>query len=91
MSTQGHDKVQLIKSTEIVELLESRHILDDEIKMVIDSAESTEEKLYQPESNRFLAKKKIGGVTFYVEYSATEESTYTVHSAYSHRMELLED
>jgi len=90
MSLQSYEQVKLGKSTEVKGVLDSRHILDDEIKIVIHNAESTGEKLYQPEGNKFLAKKRIGEVTYYVEYSAGEENTYIVHTAYSHRATLLE-
>jgi hypothetical protein len=90
MSSQEYEALKLQKSEEVSEILESRHILDDEVKMVIHNAESRGEKLYQPETERFLAKLKIAGVTFYVEYSLVGEKTYIVHTAYSHRAELEE-
>lgn len=86
--TEGFEALSLEKSAEVAELLKSRHILDDEVKMVIRDAESTGEKLYQPDANRFLAKLHIAHATFYVEYSAAGENKYTVHTAYSHRAEL---
>jgi glutamate synthase (NADPH/NADH) small chain len=90
MSSQEYEAIKLQKSEEVSEILESRHILDDEVKMVIRNAESRGEKLYQPETQRFLAKLKITDVTFYVEYSIAGEKTYIVHTAYSHRAELEE-
>ena len=85
--TEGYEALSLEKSPEVAELLESRHILDDEVKMVIHQAEATGEKLYQPDANRFLAKLRIADATFYVEYSPAAENSYTVHTAYSHRSE----
>mgnify|MGYP001137170087 CR=1 FL=1 len=90
MSVQGEERkeyeaLQLQKSEEVNEVLESRHILDEEIKMIIYNAEMTGEKLYQPDSDRFLAKMVLANVTTYVEYSVAGEETYTVHTAYSHR------
>jgi hypothetical protein len=90
MSSQEYEAIKLQKSEEISEILESRHILDDEVKMVIHNAESKGEKLYQPDIERFLAKLKIADVTFYVEYSLAGERTYIVHTAYFHRAELEE-
>jgi hypothetical protein len=90
MSPQEYEAIKLQKSEEVSEILESRHILDDEVKMVIHNAESKGEKLYQAETERFLAKLKIADVTFYVEYSLAGERTYIVHTAYSHRAELEE-
>jgi hypothetical protein len=80
-----YESIELEKSGEVVELLEARHILDDEIKMVIHHAEATGKKLYQPDNNRFLAKKGIGKATFYVEYEKGEGNTYRIRTAYSHR------
>ena len=88
MSSQAYEAIELQKSDQVKELLESRHILDEEIKMVIHNAESTGEKLYQPGAGRYLAKMRIVNTTFYVEYSVTGEKTYEVHTAYSHRTEL---
>lgn len=84
---KGYQQVELEVSDEVRELLESRHILDDEVKMVIHNAETSGEKLYQPGTNRYLAKLRVGNATFYVEYSATEGGSYIVHTAYSHRAE----
>jgi len=91
MSLQGYEQLKLEKSIEVAEVLDCRHILDDEMKMVIHDAESTGEKLYQPEGDRFLAKKRIGEVTYYVEYSIGGKNTYIVHTAYSHRAEVKEE
>ena len=71
--------------------MEERHILGDEIKMIIHNAEAKEEKLYQPEANKYLAKMKIGSATFYVEYSISEKESYIIHTAYSHKTELVEE
>jgi len=90
MSSREYEGIKLQKGEGVREILESRHILDDEVRMVIFNAETIGEKLYQPEGERFLAKLKITGVTFYVEYSLAGDGTYIVHTAYSHRAELEE-
>ena len=84
---EEYEALQLQKSAEVNELLETRHIQDDEVKMVIHEAETTGEKLRQEGSDHLLGKKRVGNVTFYAEYSPAGDKTYTVHSAYSHRME----
>ena len=88
--TEELEAMKLRKSDELAKTLDERHILDDEIKVVINNAESTDEKMYQPDGDRFLAKSRIGNATFYVEYSVPEENCYTVHTAYSHRSEIKE-
>jgi len=74
----------------VSEVMESRGIHEDEVKMVIYEGETTEKKLYQPENNRYLAKKRVGESTFYVEYSVSGEKKYSIHTAYSHMAELEE-
>ena len=44
------------------------------------------EKFINPSTGRTLASLRPGRVTFWVEYSRTEEE-FQVHTAYSHRME----
>ncbi len=67
--------------------LETRHILDDDLRRVIDHAEKTGEKLYQPDSKIFLSKLRMNEVYFYAEYSPVEGG-YKIYSAYSHRFRL---
>jgi len=76
--------IKLQKSQFVQDLLDARHILDEDIKRVIDHAEQTGEKLYQPGTNRFLSKLRIKEACFYVEYEPIGEA-YQVHTAYSHR------
>lgn len=78
------EEIKLQVGDEVKKRLEERHISEDEIKQVIDFAETKGEKLYQPETNRYLAKNRLGEVTIYVEYS-TDEKGHIIHTAYSHR------
>ena len=84
-----HEKISLNKSQEVAQLLEERGIHDKEIKRVIYNAETSGDKLYQQDGDRFLARLRILEATFYVEYSVSGEN-YTVHSAYAHRAEMVE-
>jgi len=81
------EEIKLQVGDEVKKLLEERHISEDEVKRVIDFAETEGEKLYQPEANRYLAKNRLGEVTIYVEYS-TDEKGYIIHTAYSHRSKI---
>ena len=75
----------MLEKTEFVHnLLQTRHILEEDLKQVIQHAENTGEKLYQPDSDRFLSKLRIGEASFYVEYSPIEGG-YRIHTAYAHR------
>lgn len=69
------------------QLIVDRHILESDLIQVIQYAEKTGEKLYQKDSDRFLAKLKLNTVYFYAEYSPIEGG-YLVHNAYSHRFTL---
>jgi glutamate synthase (NADPH/NADH) small chain len=84
----SYNEIKLHISDDIKKLLEERHILEDEIKQVIDYAETESDKLYQPDGDVYLAKLRIGNATFYVKYSVEEES-YLVQSAYAHKSEML--
>ena len=77
--------IKLEKTKEIQELLDIRHITDEDLKRVINHAEETGKKLYLPESNRLLSKLKIVDTYFYAEYSPIEDSVFRIHSAYAHR------
>ena len=82
MSTK---KVRLRITGDVGELLESRGIRDEDLKEVIQTAEEQGEKLYMEGENRFLAKLRIEGATFYAEYSKGKRNTYVIHTAYAHR------
>jgi hypothetical protein len=71
-------------SDEVRSFMEVRHILEEDLKRVIDHAEKTGEKLYQMGSDILLSKLRLKEVYFYAEYSPIE-SGFRIHSAYSHR------
>ena len=52
----------LEKTDEVADTLDERHILDEDLKRVIQNAESTGEKLYQTDTDRFLSKLRVGDV-----------------------------
>jgi hypothetical protein len=64
--------------------METRHILEDDVKRVIDHAEKTGEKLYQTTNNVCLSKLRVKEVYFYVEY-APIDGGYKIYGTYSHR------
>jgi len=84
-----YDEVSLIISDEVRKKLENRLILDDNIMEVIYEAEKTGKKTVNPKTGHFTAGKKIGIVTFWVEYEKAGE-LFRVHSAYSHRIQIVE-
>ena len=83
-------EIELTKSDAVISLMEKRHILDEDVEKVISNAETTGEKLYLPEENRYLAKLTLSEATFYTEYSIADGS-YVVHTAYSHMSKIVEE
>ena len=83
------DQIKIEKTDAIRDLMEERHILDEDLIPVIQHAEKTGEKLYQTDTNRFLSKLRIKNVYFYVEYSIIEGG-FRIHTAYTHRFSLSE-
>lgn len=82
------EEITLQVNEEGKQLLEERHISEDEVKRVVYYAETEGKKLYQPEANRYLAKLRMGEATFYVEYSIEEEK-FVVRTAYTHKSEII--
>ena len=71
-------------SDEIRSFMEVRHILEDDLKRVIDHADKTGQKLYQPDSSILLSKLRVKEVYFYAEYAPCPGG-YKIYGAYSHR------
>jgi glutamate synthase (NADPH) small chain len=72
------------------ELMEQRMILTEDIRQVIDWAEKTGFKLANPDSGHFLGRHTPTTVTYWVEYSPTDDG-FVIHNVYSHRMEIVEE
>jgi hypothetical protein len=77
-------------SKEVQDLLDDRHILEEDIRRVIEHAEKTGLKLYESGTERFLSKLRIYEAMFYVEYSSGKDA-FRIHTAYSHRFKLEEE
>ena len=78
----GWEAISLEKSDTVNTVLEGRGILDDDIKMVIHNAETTEEKMYKPETGESLAGFIIGETMFHVQYTPVDEQNYKIHTAF---------
>jgi hypothetical protein len=82
--------IKLEIADDVKDLMEARHILEDDLKRVIDHAEKTGEKLYQPGNDTILSKLRVNEVYFYVEYSPIDGG-FRIHTAYTHRFLLAGD
>jgi glutamate synthase (NADPH) small chain len=87
---QGRETKQLNIPKDVRELMERRMILIEDVRQVLDWAEKTGFKLVSRHSGHFLAHYTPTTVTYWVEYSPAENG-FTIHNAYSHRMEIVED
>lgn len=84
---ENHRKIVLHVAPEVQNLLEERRILIEDLQKVIHHAETTGGKLVHPKTGHFKASFKAYKVTFWVEYSPSDDG-YIVHNAYTHRMEV---
>jgi Fe-S oxidoreductase len=67
-------------------IMDDRMILTDDVIAVIDSYRETGEAVLDSTSGLLIARKRIGNATFWVQFTRDSENSYTVHRAYSHRM-----
>ena len=84
----AHQSIKLKISPELVDRLDSRRILVEDLQRVIQHAESSGERLFHPPSGHYKAAFAPYKVTFWIEYSPAADG-YVVHNAYAHRMEVL--
>lgn len=80
---------QVVIAPELLEKLEGRHILREDILRVIREAEGAQTAFKDRLSGRFLASWRPSRVTYWVEYAVEEgagKRVFVVHDAYSHRM-----
>ena len=71
---------------ELADKLESRRILRQDIKAVIQQAEPDGAQFVNIDTGRRLTSYRPKQVTFWVEYSLNEDGSYNIHDAYCHRM-----
>jgi len=83
------EAIRLEISDKVQQRMEDRLILVEDLQQVIAHAEKTGYKLFNRQTGRFLAHHKPASVTYWVEYTPTDDG-FVVHNAYSHRMEVEE-
>ncbi len=86
---KAHESIVIEISYEVLKKADERFILEDDIKQVIWQAEQTGYKFIRSENGYSIAHRKLGMVTYWVEYFISE-SIYVIVNVYSHRMELQE-
>jgi glutamate synthase (NADPH) small chain len=87
---EEYQNLILCLSDHVRERMHERMILVEDVQQVIEWAERHGSKLVDAKTGRFLAHFRPGTVTYWVEYSI-DRGEYTIHNAYSHRMEIVQE
>jgi NADPH-dependent glutamate synthase beta subunit-like oxidoreductase len=86
---EDYEKIRLRISPKVRGLMEERRILTEDVQKVIDHAEKTGTRFFNPDTGHWRASFKPAHVTYWVEYSP-EGKGFRVHNAYCHRMEIMD-
>lgn len=73
---------------EAEERMDDRMILKSDVIQVLQYLRESGETVLEEDTGLFVTRERLGNVTFWVKYSETERG-YLVHSAYSHRMKVV--
>jgi len=84
---QPEAKLELELSEAVHADIELKLILEDDIRQVIQHAQTTGAKLINPATGHFIASFRPSTITYWVEYTQ-DGSRYLVHRSYCHRMEV---
>ena len=68
--------------------MDERMILTDDVFSVLSAYRESGEAILHDETSMLTARKRIGNATFWVTFTDDGNDSYTVHSAYSHRMQV---
>ena len=82
--------INLLLDERVLEIMEDRRILIEDIQQVIELAERTGRKFINPDNGHSLAHFRPVKVTYWVEYQPQEQG-FVVLNVYSHRMEVVEE
>ena len=82
-----YEKIKLEISEAVRLVMENRLILTEDVQKVIEYAEKSGETFLNQKTGHFLAFFKPNLITYWVEYTKNGD-VYTVHDAYSHRMQV---
>ncbi|ODA42022.1 pyridine nucleotide-disulfide oxidoreductase/dicluster-binding protein [Desulfosporosinus sp. BG] len=86
----AYRNINLLLNEKVLEIMEERRILIEDIQQVIEFAERTGRKFINPDNGHSLAHFRPVKVTYWVEYQAQEQG-FVVLNVYSHRMEIVEE
>ena len=81
----AYEKIVLHIEPEVMRTIDSRRILVSDLRQVIAQAEETGQRLRHNQNGNYRTSRKLGHVTFWVDYSPENEG-FRVYNAYCHRM-----
>jgi hypothetical protein len=87
MPRQPFEDVSLVYSTEVAELLETRRILEDDLRQVLHKVRNGGKCLVHGEDGRRIVAAELGEVTYWVEFRHVKDG-FEVLRAWSHRMRI---
>jgi hypothetical protein len=82
------ESIRLVLPEAVQKMVEERLILVEDMQKVLEYAERTGKRMFNPTTGHYLAYFKPTSVTYWVEYTPWEDGAFLVHKAYSHRMEI---
>ena len=82
------ESIRLTLPDDVQKQVEDRLILVEDMQKVIENAERTGKRMFNNSTQHYLAYFKPASVTYWVEYTPQADSSFLVHKAYSHRMEI---
>lgn len=84
---ERYEEIRLHIAPEVQEIMEERRILTEDVQRVIANVREGGARFFNNRTGRWLASFTPRTVTYWVEY-AGDDNGYTVHNAYSHRMQV---
>ena len=90
MDLEKQTDLNLIIPENVRQLMEDRYILLEDIEKVIDNAQKSGERFFNPKDRNCLARLRLDNVTYWVRYEEKDDKIL-VNSVYSHRMEIVEE
>lgn len=79
--------MELLIEDDVKKKMQELHILEEEVKKVIDAGEIGGKKCHNM-NNTFLSKLQIEECTYYIQYTPVSKDVFMIHTAYFHRAQI---
>lgn len=74
---------------EALAMMDDRMILKSDVIAVMNAVRQTGEAIWDSETGLMIARSRLGNATFWVKFTREGDNSYLIHSAYSHRMNVV--